>query len=118
MRATIRLIGMGYEAKQIVPLGESLGSAVAVDLARRRPCAGVILACPFTSFSALPATVMPLVGRLSASGFNRSRFGPSRVLPALTFVQVAGPRYRARLQAFYACILPRPGCQHACTDLI
>jgi len=65
-----RLIGMGYEPGQIVLLGESLGSAVAVDLARRRPVAGVILECPFTSFSALAGAIVPWVGRLFASGFN------------------------------------------------
>lgn len=67
------LIGKGYEAGQIVLLGESLGSAVAVDLACRRPCAGVILECPFTSFSALAGEVVPIVGRLFASGFNTRR---------------------------------------------
>jgi fermentation-respiration switch protein FrsA (DUF1100 family) len=64
------LIGMGYQPRQIVILGESLGSAVAVDLARRRPCGGVVLECPFTSFSALAGAVVPWAGRLFASGFN------------------------------------------------
>ncbi|HXM45029.1 MAG TPA: alpha/beta hydrolase [Bryobacteraceae bacterium] len=67
------LIGMGYEPGQIVVLGESLGSAVAVELASRRPCAGVILECPFTSFSAMAGTVVPWAGRLFASGFNSLR---------------------------------------------
>jgi hypothetical protein len=67
------LIGMGYEAAQIVMYGESLGAAVAVDLAGRRPCAGLILECPFTSFSAIAGTVVPLAGRLFASGFNTRR---------------------------------------------
>jgi fermentation-respiration switch protein FrsA (DUF1100 family) len=67
------LIGTGYQPGQIVVLGESLGSAVAVDLARRRPCAGVILECPFTSFSALAGTIVPWAGRLFASGFNSLR---------------------------------------------
>jgi fermentation-respiration switch protein FrsA (DUF1100 family) len=64
------LIAMGYKPAQIVLLGESLGSAVAVDLACRRPCAGVILECPFTSFSALAGAVVPWAGRLFATGFN------------------------------------------------
>lgn len=67
------LIGMGYAPGRIVLLGESLGCAVAVDLARRRPCAGLILECPFTSFSAMAGKVVPLVGRLFASGFNTRR---------------------------------------------
>lgn len=65
-----QLIGMGYDPGRIVVLGESLGAAVATDLARRRPCAGLILECPFTSFSAMAGTIVPLLGRLFASGFN------------------------------------------------
>ena len=68
-----RLIGMGYAPGQIVVHGESLGSAVAVDLARRRPCAGLILECPFTSFSEIAGMIVPWVGRLFASGFNTKR---------------------------------------------
>jgi len=68
-----RLIGMGYAPNRIVVHGESLGSAVAVDLARRRPCAGVILECPFTSFSAMAGAIVPWAGRLFASGFNTRR---------------------------------------------
>lgn len=67
------LIGQGYTPDRIIVLGESLGSAVATDLARRRPCAGLILECPFTSFSAMAGTVVPVVGRLFASGFNVRR---------------------------------------------
>jgi fermentation-respiration switch protein FrsA (DUF1100 family) len=67
------LIGMGYGPTQIVVHGESLGSAVAVDLARRRPCAGLILECPFTSYSAIAGMFVPFVGRLFASGFNTRR---------------------------------------------
>jgi hypothetical protein len=132
------LIGMGYEPGQIVVLGESLGSAVAVDLARRRPCAGLILECPITSLSDMAGTVVPVVGRLFASGFNnrrkiagvhaplliihgdQDRIAPYAMGRALfeaanepkslwtvegathiDIVDVAGPLYRARLQAFY-----------------
>jgi len=49
--AFIHLLGMGYRAQQIVLHGESLGSAVAIDLAYRRPCAALILEAPFTSAS-------------------------------------------------------------------
>ncbi|MGA3072655.1 MAG: alpha/beta hydrolase [Bryobacteraceae bacterium] len=136
------LIGMGYQPAQIVVLGESLGAAVAVDLARRRPCAGVILECAFTSFSAMAGTIVPLVGQFFASGFNSLRkiagvhaplliihgdhdtFAPYAMARALfaaanqpkslwtvegathiDIVQVAGPLYRARLQAFYADLI-------------
>jgi fermentation-respiration switch protein FrsA (DUF1100 family) len=67
------LIGMGYQPAQIVVHGESLGSAVAADLASRRACAGVILECPFTSLSDMAGTVVPFVGRLFARGFNTRR---------------------------------------------
>jgi fermentation-respiration switch protein FrsA (DUF1100 family) len=140
------LIAMGYQPGRIVVLGESLGSAVAVDLARRRPCAGVILECPFTSFSAMAGTIVPWAGRLFASGFNSlgkiggvhaplliihgdrdtiTPYSMGRALFAaanqpksfwtvqgathIDIVQVAGPLYRARLQAFYESILPPPG---------
>jgi hypothetical protein len=140
------LIGMGYEPRQIVALGESLGSAVAVDLASRRPCAGLILECPFTSLSAMAGIVVPLAGRLFASGFNTRRKIAGVHVPLLIvhgdrdatvpyamgravfeaanepksfwtvegathvdIVEVAGPLYRARLQAFYESILSRPG---------
>jgi len=137
-----KLVAMGYAPGQIVLLGESLGSAVAVDLARRRPVAGMILECPFTSFSALAGTVVTWLGRLFASGFNSLRkiggvhvplliihgdqdtiapYAMGRALFAaanepksfwtvegathIDIVQVAGPLYRARLQAFYESIL-------------
>ena len=47
--AFIHLLGRGYRAQRIILHGESLGSAVAVDLAYRRPCAALILEAPFTS---------------------------------------------------------------------
>jgi len=67
------LIGRGYQPSQIVLYGESLGSAVAADLAARRPCGGVILECPFTSLGAMAGTVVPLVGPLFANGYHTRR---------------------------------------------
>ncbi len=136
------LLGMGYRPGQIVLLGESLGAAVAVDLARRRPCAGVILECAFTSFSAMAGTFVPWVGPLFAIGFNtlakirdvhaplliihgdHDSFAPYAMGRALfdaanepksfwavegadhiDILQVAGPLYRARLQAFYSGLI-------------
>ena len=46
------LIAQGHRPERIVIQGESLGSAVAVDLAARKRCAGVILELPFNSASA------------------------------------------------------------------
>ncbi len=67
------ILSLGYEPRQIVVLGESLGAAIAVDLAHRRPCGGLILECPFTSFSAIAGTIVPFIGRLFASGYNNRR---------------------------------------------
>jgi uncharacterized protein len=64
------LLGQGYRAKQIILHGESLGTALAVDLAGRRPCAGLILEAPFTSGSDVAGTVLPILGPLLVQSFN------------------------------------------------
>lgn len=64
------LCSLGYRPERIVLHGESLGSAVAAHLAARRPCAGLVLECPFTSLRAVAGTVVPLLGPLFVSGFN------------------------------------------------
>lgn len=66
----IYLLGQGYRAEQIILHGESLGTAVAIDLASRRPCAGLILEAPFTSAGDVAATVVPFVGPLLVRSFN------------------------------------------------
>lgn len=43
----------GFEASSIVLMGQSLGTAVTVDLAAEQPVAGVILEAPFTSVAAV-----------------------------------------------------------------
>ena len=58
----IYLLGKGYRAEQIILHGESLGTAVAIDLAFRRPCAALILEAPFTSASDVAGTVVPFLG--------------------------------------------------------
>ncbi len=68
--AFIHLLGMGYHGKQIILHGESLGTAVAIDLAWRRPCAGLILEAPFPSASDLAGTVVPVLGPLLVRSFN------------------------------------------------
>ena len=64
------LLGKGYRAEQIILHGESLGTAVAIDLASRRPCAALILEAPFTSASDVAGTVVPFVGPLLVRSFN------------------------------------------------
>jgi fermentation-respiration switch protein FrsA (DUF1100 family) len=60
----------GYSSDRIVIHGESLGTAVAVDLAVRKRCAGVILEAPLRSVREIAGRVMPLIGPLLARGFD------------------------------------------------
>ncbi len=72
----------GYEwlrqlgAARIVVHGESLGSAVALELAARNTVAAVILEAPFSSGRDMAATVLPVVGPLLFWGWDSmSRIG-------------------------------------------
>lgn len=76
----------GWRPEQIILHGESLGTAVASELATRRPCAGLILEAPFTSAKAVAATVVPGLGPLLISGFD-SRSRISRVHAPMLFIQ-------------------------------
>jgi fermentation-respiration switch protein FrsA (DUF1100 family) len=74
------LIGKGYTPTQIILHGESLGTAVAAELASRRQSAGVILEAPFTSARAVAGRVLPVIGPLLISGFDtKSRLSKVRV---------------------------------------
>ncbi|HEY3173357.1 MAG TPA: alpha/beta hydrolase [Thermoanaerobaculia bacterium] len=53
--------GRGFPPKRIILLGESLGCAVAVEVALARPCAGVALETPFLSVPALARVHYPFV---------------------------------------------------------
>ena len=64
------LLKAGYGPGQIVIHGESLGSAVAVNLAARRACAGVVLEAPFTSARDVSRTVLPGIGPMLVWGFD------------------------------------------------
>ncbi len=66
----IYLLGKGYRAEQIILHGESLGTAVAIDQASRRPCAALILEAPFTSASDVAGTVVPYLGPLLVRSYN------------------------------------------------
>jgi pimeloyl-ACP methyl ester carboxylesterase len=76
----IYLLDKGYRAEQIILHGESLGTAVAIDLARRRPCAALILEAPFTSASDVAGTLVPFIGPLLIRSYNS--------LPKIPLIQV------------------------------
>jgi uncharacterized protein len=67
------LLARGYQPKRIVIHGESLGTAVAVDLASRKPCAGLVLASPFTSAQAVAHRVLPMLGPILVWSYNSRR---------------------------------------------
>lgn len=54
-------IAAGFRPEQIVPFGESLGTAVAIELAAKWACAGVVLETPFLSARALAREHYPWV---------------------------------------------------------
>lgn len=54
-------IGRGLRPEQIILFGESLGSAVALQLALERPCGAVVLETPFLSVPALARKYYPFV---------------------------------------------------------
>jgi fermentation-respiration switch protein FrsA (DUF1100 family) len=64
------VLRLGYDPTHIVFQGESLGTAIAADVASRRPCAGLILEAPLASLSAMAGKVLPIIGPLLVHGFN------------------------------------------------
>jgi fermentation-respiration switch protein FrsA (DUF1100 family) len=80
------LIDQGHAPERIVIQGESLGTAVAIDLAARRPCAGVVLEAPFNSASRVAAGILPFLGPLIMRGFDsKGKIGKARA--PLLFMQ-------------------------------
>jgi fermentation-respiration switch protein FrsA (DUF1100 family) len=75
--------GRGFSPNRIVVFGESLGSAVAIQLAIDRPCVGVILETPFLSVPAMARKHYPFVPTF----LIRSRFDNERKI-----VSVAPPK--------------------------
>jgi hypothetical protein len=68
--AYAELLQLGYAPERIIVQGESLGTAIAVDLAMRKRCAGVILESPLISAGRIAATVLPFVGPLVIRGYD------------------------------------------------
>lgn len=70
------LKAQGWRPEQIVLHGESLGCAVALEMAARHGAAGVVLEAPFTSVKDVAATVLPGLGPLFVGGYdNRNKIG-------------------------------------------
>lgn len=51
----------GVAPEKLVIYGESLGTAVAVDLATKKPCGGVVLEAPFTSIADMAQRMFPVL---------------------------------------------------------
>ena len=71
--------------QEIIVHGESLGTAVAVDLASRRQCGGVVLEAAFTAASAVAGTVLPMIGPMLIESFD-SRRKITRVQAPILFI--------------------------------
>jgi hypothetical protein len=68
--AYLYLLTRGYSDRHIVLQGESLGTAIAVDLASRKECAAVVLEAAFTSGRDVANMVLPVIGPLLFRGFD------------------------------------------------
>jgi fermentation-respiration switch protein FrsA (DUF1100 family) len=76
---------LALNPQSIMLFGRSLGSAVAVDLARRAPCRALILESPFTSVPDMAARALPLlpIGRLLRTRYNSLRKIAQVTVPVL-----------------------------------
>ena len=86
------LLDAGHGPKTIVVHGESLGTAVAVDLAARHECGGVILEAPFTSAREVGSRVLPLIGPLITWGFDSKQKIPNVRAPVTKMLGKDGGR--------------------------
>lgn len=73
-------VSKGFPAERIVLFGESLGCAVAVETALRKPCAGLILEAPFLSVAAMARHHYPGIPAF----FIRLRFDSDEKIARLT----------------------------------
>ncbi len=92
----------GFAADRIILFGESLGSAVAIQLAIERPCAALVVETPFLSISAMAREHYPFVPSflISTRFDNAARIGAVEV-PTLVIVaerdEVAPPTHGLKL---------------------
>jgi uncharacterized protein len=71
------VLARGFPANRTVPFGESLGGAVALETALRKPCAGLILEAPFLSVAAMGRRYYPWI----PSFLVRLRFDNGQKIP-------------------------------------
>ena len=77
------LVSSGHSPQTVVAHGESLGTAVAVDLAARHRCGGLVLEAPFTSARDVAGRVLPVIGPLITWGLDSKRKIPKVRAPVL-----------------------------------
>ena len=77
----------GFDSDRIILFGESLGSAVAIQLAIERPCAALVVETPFLSIPAMAREHYPFVPSflISTRFDNAAKIGAIRV-PTLVIV--------------------------------
>ena len=74
------LVSSGFSPDMLVLHGESLGTAVATEVASRRRCAALVLESPFASLASMANKVLPFIGGAFVHGFDTvSRIGNVRV---------------------------------------
>ncbi|MBI4474239.1 MAG: alpha/beta hydrolase [Acidobacteria bacterium] len=80
----------GFEPSSIVLMGQSLGTAITVDLAAEEPIGGVILEAPFTSIAAMARRlfILPLGALVSTKYDSLSKIG--RVRAPVAIVHATG----------------------------
>jgi len=93
----------GLAAEEIVLMGRSLGSGVAVDLAFRRPVAGMLLVTPFDRLSSVASHHYPFlpVRRMLRHRLDSVDLAPQISVPSLVVLaendDTVPPRYGRRL---------------------
>lgn len=92
----------GFPADRTVAFGESLGTAVAVETALQKPCAGVILEAPFLSVTAMARRYYPwipsiLVGLRFDNGSKIARLQIPKLIAQAEHDEVVPPSQTRRL---------------------
>jgi fermentation-respiration switch protein FrsA (DUF1100 family) len=67
------LVAAGFGSDKVILHGESLGAAVATELAARRACAALVLESPFSSLADMANAIVPFFGAALIRGFDTRR---------------------------------------------